>query len=90
MVRATRAKSVRKRPAYLLGVAAAHLAPDDHHHARPRRHGRGRVRPRAFAQAGVKPSDIDVVELYDAFTINTILFLEDLGFCRKGEGDQPS
>jgi len=41
---------------------------------------------RAFAMAGVKPSDIDVVELYDAFTINTILFLEDLGFCKKGEG----
>jgi acetyl-CoA acetyltransferase len=41
---------------------------------------------RAFAQAGVRPADIDVVELYDAFTINTILFLEDLGFCPKGEG----
>ena len=27
-----------------------------------------------------------MVELYDAFTINTILFLEDLGFCKKGEG----
>jgi acetyl-CoA acetyltransferase len=27
-----------------------------------------------------------VVEVYDAFTINTILFLEDLGFCQKGEG----
>src|ERR1700748_57151 len=31
-------------------------------------------------------SDVDAVELYDAFTINTILFLEDLGFCKKGEG----
>ncbi len=31
-------------------------------------------------------ADIDVVQLYDAFTINTILFLEDLGFCPKGEG----
>ena len=31
-------------------------------------------------------AEIDVVELYDAFTINTILFLEDLGFCKKGEG----
>jgi acetyl-CoA acetyltransferase len=41
---------------------------------------------RAYAMAGVGPDDIDVVELYDAFTINTILFLEDLGFCPKGEG----
>jgi acetyl-CoA acetyltransferase len=42
--------------------------------------------PRAMAQAGVKPADIDVLELYDAFTINPVLFLEDLGFCPKGEG----
>jgi acetyl-CoA acetyltransferase len=40
----------------------------------------------AFAMAGFGPQDIDVLELYDAFTINTILFLEDLGFCKKGEG----
>jgi acetyl-CoA acetyltransferase len=36
--------------------------------------------------AGLAPKDIDVVQLYDAFTINTLLFLEDLGFCAKGEG----
>jgi acetyl-CoA acetyltransferase len=42
--------------------------------------------PRAFAQAGLEPSDVDVLQLYDAFTINVILFLEDLGFCPKGEG----
>lgn len=41
---------------------------------------------RAYAMAQVGPGDIDVVQLYDAFTINTILFLEDLGFCPKGEG----
>src|SRR5271165_4427142 len=40
----------------------------------------------AYAMAGLGATDIDVVELYDAFTINTILFLEDLGFCPKGEG----
>ena len=36
--------------------------------------------------AELGPADIDAVELYDAFTINTILFVEDLGFCKKGEG----
>jgi len=36
--------------------------------------------------AGLKPSDVDLVMLYDAFTITTLLFLEDLGFCPKGEG----
>lgn len=41
---------------------------------------------RAYAQAGIGPQDVDVVQLYDAFTINTLLFLEDLGFCPKGEG----
>lgn len=40
----------------------------------------------AYGMAGMQASDIDVLALYDAFTINTILFLEDLGFCRKGEG----
>ncbi|MGH7098096.1 MAG: acetyl-CoA acetyltransferase [Stellaceae bacterium] len=40
----------------------------------------------AYRMAGVGPADIDVLELYDAFTINPILFLEDLGFCAKGEG----
>ena len=42
--------------------------------------------PRAFEMAGLRPPDIDVIELYDAFTINTVLFLEDLGFCEKGGG----
>ena len=40
----------------------------------------------AYAMAKLGPAEVDMVELYDAFTINTILFLEDLGFCPKGEG----
>src|SRR5690606_26802780 len=41
---------------------------------------------RAFAMSGTRPADMDVTILYDAFTITPILFLEDLGYCPKGEG----
>ena len=41
---------------------------------------------RAFAEAGLKPADVESAQVYDAFTITPILFLEDLGFCGKGEG----
>jgi acetyl-CoA acetyltransferase len=86
MVSAARAKDLVRRPVYVLGAAAA----TDHRDitSMPDLTVTAAVQSgaRAFAQAGVKPSEVDVVELYDAFTINTILFLEDLGFCAKGEG----
>lgn len=40
--------------------------------------------PQAFAQAGVKPDDIDIAMIYDSFTITVAVCLEDLGFCPKG------
>ncbi len=40
----------------------------------------------AFERAGVTPSDIDVLQLYDSYTITVLLTLEALGFCEKGEG----
>jgi acetyl-CoA acetyltransferase len=40
----------------------------------------------AFARAGLTPADVDVCELYDAFTSMLLLTLEGLGFCKKGDG----
>lgn len=40
----------------------------------------------AMEAAGIKPADVDIAEIYDAFTYLPIVFLEDLGFCEKGEG----
>ncbi|MBN9601059.1 MAG: thiolase [Afipia sp.] len=86
MVSAERARDLKRKPVYFLGGAAAQWhrqisAMPDLTVTAAAESG-----SRAFAMAGLKPSDVDVVQLYDAFTINVLLFLEDLGFCAKGEG----
>lgn len=86
MTRADQARALRRPPVFVLGAAAATThaqisSMPDLTVTAAAESGR-----RAYAMAGVTPKNIDVVELYDAFTINTILFLEDLGFCPKGEG----
>ena len=43
---------------------------------------------KAYAQANVEPKDIKIAEVHDCFTIAEIMAIEDLGFCRKGEGGQ--
>lgn len=86
LTRAERAKDLRATPAYLLGTGAcvSHrqiaAMPDLSTTAAVES---GRL---AYAAAGLGPRDIDHVMVYDAFTITTLMFLEDLGFCAKGEG----
>ena len=86
MTSAERARTLRKPPVYVLGAATCtdHMVisqmPDLT--TTP-----GAVSgANAFAMAGLKPGDVDVLMGYDSFTITALLHLEDLGFCKKGEG----
>lgn len=86
LVRADRARDMPQKPVYVLGNGAAcwnRQISSMHDVTTTATVDSGRA---AFAMAGMTPGDIQVAQLYDAFTINTILFLEDLGFCQKGEG----
>jgi len=86
LVRAQDAPALCANAAYVLGGAHETTHREIAQMPDLTRSGTARAARRAFAQADVTPADIDVVELYDAFTINTILFLEDMGFCARGAG----
>ena len=86
LVNADRVKDLRAKPVWVLGAAetTSHMLTsqwDDMTVGPAAVSG-----PLAFARAGVRPADVDVAELYDAFTYMLLLTLEDLGFCTKGEG----
>ncbi|RLG57662.1 MAG: thiolase domain-containing protein [Hadesarchaea archaeon] len=40
----------------------------------------------AYKASGIEPKDVDLAEVHDCFTIAEIIAIEDLGFCKKGEG----
>ncbi len=78
------ARNSRKKPVWIIGTGEA---------TKYRENGGditvsagGQSGPIAFADAGVKPSEIDVLMAYDSFTITVMCLTEDLGFCKKGEG----
>jgi acetyl-CoA acetyltransferase len=79
-----RARRLALPHARLVGAIERHNAfPDD-----PVQYRGGWVmdRDRLYETAGVGPSDIDVVEVYDDYPVISMFQIEDLGFCRKGEG----
>jgi acetyl-CoA acetyltransferase len=83
---AERARSLRKPPVWVLGAASAgsHLSMsqmEDITLSPAAQSG-----PAAFAQAGITHNDVDVLQIYDAFTIMALMTLEALGFCGRGEG----
>jgi acetyl-CoA acetyltransferase len=83
---AERARSLRRPAVYYLGAAEAQWHNDIFQMRDLTVTAAAESGARAFDLAGLGPTDVDVVQLYDAFTISTVLFLEDLGFCAKGEG----
>ncbi|MGD9935509.1 MAG: thiolase family protein [Dehalococcoidia bacterium] len=41
----------------------------------------------AYAEAGLGPADIDLVQVHDAFTVEEIEYCESMGFCEQGQGE---
>src|ERR1700722_8280168 len=85
---ADRAKDMKQKPVIVMGVAEGHPDSPSAITQRPdlTTLGLAKAAPKAFAMAGVTHSDIDVAEVYDCFTYIVLCQLEDLGFCKKGEG----
>lgn len=85
---AERAKDLPKRAAIIAGIAEGHAESPDNIPSRADIFDTGltRAAPRAFAQAGLSPSDVDLALIYDCFTFEVIQQLEEAGFCKRGEG----
>ncbi len=83
-----RARDLRQKPVFILGSSESHT----HAHISQMPDltitPAAITGPRTFAEAGVTPQDIDMAMIYDSFTITVLLILEDLGFCKKGEGGE--
>jgi acetyl-CoA acetyltransferase len=83
-----KAKSMKQKPVYLkgLGQESTHQfisqAPDLKEILANYR----KASDKCFNMAGIERKDIQVAEIYDCFTITTLLSLEGLGFCEIGEG----
>ncbi len=86
MTTAERAKGLKNKPAYILGTGEEITHKDISSMPDFTKTGAIQSGQRAYAAAQLSASDVDVAAVYDAFTICTLLFLEDLGFCEKGEG----
>ena len=83
---AARAKTLKKKPVYVLGVGESIGHATISNMPNLTLTAAAESGPKAYKMAGIKPGDVNMLSLYDAFTITPILFLEDLGFCPKGEG----
>ncbi len=85
VTRADLGRKWAKQPAYVVGYGECHLRGTISDPGNMLRSGAAFSGPEAFRQAGMTPNDIDVAQLYDAFSATPLVLLENLGFCAAGE-----
>jgi acetyl-CoA C-acetyltransferase len=78
------ARGTRKTPVWLIGAGEATAYPENKRDITVS--AAAQSGPIAFGEAGIRPDEIDIAMIYDSFTITVLTMLEDLGFCKKGEG----
>lgn len=81
-----RAKDMKSKPVRILGAGEGHSAYHLHETRDLPSLATHLGAKRAFEMAGLKPSDVDVAQVFDAFSIAAILALEEIGLCEKGDG----
>ncbi|MFD2398796.1 thiolase family protein [Prauserella oleivorans] len=86
VMRGELARELTQQPAYLLGFGEHHDHGNISHASDFATMGAGVSARTAFAMAGLAPSDVDIAQLYDAFSINPILLLEETGLAEPGKG----
>ena len=81
-----RARDLRKPPVLVAGVGAGHASSGAYWSQQPEFTSTPQVfsAPAAFEMADIGPADVNVLTLYDPFTIVTLMQIEDMGFCEKG------
>jgi acetyl-CoA acetyltransferase len=82
-----RARDLKQPPAVVLGVGEGYSGTGTHWAQQRAFTSTPQVfsAPRAFAMAGITPDDIDLLTVYDPFTVVSLMQIEDMGFCPKGE-----
>lgn len=83
-----RARDLKQKPVFVMGIAQGQPFPADDIATRDEVFDLGitSAAPRAFGMAGITHRDVDFAQIYDPFSFQVIQQLEELGFCKRGEG----
>jgi acetyl-CoA acetyltransferase len=83
-----RARDLKQEPVIIMGVASGQPYPADEitNRADIFQTGVSIAAPEAFAMAGIGPEDVDFAQIYDCFTFEVLQQIEEVGFCKRGEG----